>query len=97
MIRPFLGDSVLGIHNLNANAKILNVFPNPALDKINIDYPYEKTGKEIIIITDITGRKVYENHFTNDQINISFLNSGVYIMHLQDEQNQGSPVRFIKD
>jgi|GEM_PF-5581421 len=53
------------------------VYPNPAINNINLNLPVENAR---IIITDLTGRIVYESQYLNNnsKINISTLKNGIY-------------------
>ena len=96
MMRPFLGDSVLSIHNLSNNNAALHFYPNPAHDNINIDYPLEKSANTFLKFTDLSGRIVYFEQYLNTKIDISFLSPGIYILQLQDEKMHLKPANFIK-
>ncbi len=77
---------------------ISTVYPNPASHTINIDSELTSISKYKIL--DITGRIVKKNSINeisgNFSVNISDLNSGVYIIQLANE-NSVSSTRFIKN
>lgn len=72
----------------------LNIYPNPATDLINISYP---TSIENIEIFDLTGRKILSKTVSEKetQLNISHLNSGIYILNIKTDEGLGSK-RIIK-
>jgi hypothetical protein len=67
------------IHQLNEND--IKIYPNPATDFIKV-----KNIKSIknLQITDVKG-STYPVQIQNNQINISFLPSGIYFLHIQNE------------
>jgi len=62
----------------------LNVYPNPAQDKIFVD---GKLNQADVIIWDMSGRQriVLQNTDLHDGINVTSLESGIYIMTLSDD------------
>jgi hypothetical protein len=80
----------LGIHDLN-NAS-LKVYPNPVSDKLYIDNPMQGV---VFIVSDMTGR-ICSVPMTNDEIDVSALPSGVYLLRIQD--SGGSAIKkFVKE
>jgi hypothetical protein len=74
---------------LNEAERILNVFPNPAYDKINISLNHSNylTGEIEIKIFDVLGRLVYSHKksspgFHSETIDISKLTPGLYSIEL---------------
>ena len=75
------------IGSLN-NSAIFEVYPNPATDNINIVYDTKEAFQ--IKIIDMLGRTVYTNNinkigFTNQQIDISNFEKGIYTIIIQTE------------
>jgi hypothetical protein len=66
---------------------VLNVFPNPSSEKINI-----QTTEIInhISIVDLTGRIVLEINDNNNQIDVSTLKPSIYILRIEFENGQFS-------
>ena len=66
----------------------LSVYPNPSSDGLyNINLKEETLEETTLIITDLTGKKVGEESFSgmmNYRIDLSYLPSGVYLMHAQN-------------
>ena len=74
-----------------------NIFPNPAIDFININLPENTKG--IISIYNSSAQLILETNFEKNeiskQINIAKLQSGLYIIKLQSAQNIGVH-KFVK-
>jgi hypothetical protein len=68
----------------------LKVYPNPSSDGLfNIELEEETQEETTLIITDLTGKKVREEGFSDMMIfkvDLSGLPSGVYLMHAQSGQ-----------
>ena len=63
------------------------VYPNPATSMIFVESDVDADANLSII--DVTGRVVREMIFNNNAIvNIEDLNSGVYFIKIQDDNNQ---------
>lgn len=63
----------------------VNIFPNPAHDFLNIEFPQQYTGK--VTISDMLGRSIYiatlQNE-TNYKVDISASPSGIYSIQLEN-------------
>jgi hypothetical protein len=58
----------------------ISIFPNPSSGEINI--PNEFMGYEMIIY-DLAGRTVYNNHFLqNTTVDLNYLSSGCFLINL---------------
>ncbi len=78
----------LGSSKGSATAK-LNLYPNPASSSVSFDY-YSNSYKEAtMIVTDITGRKVYQENLGNVNgaqkatIDVNNFSNGLYIVELR--------------
>lgn len=77
-----VGEWPLGIDNVNSN--LLKLFPNPANDKVVINYDALKTTQFELTIIDMLGKDVYKLENTEPRksnellIDISVLNKGFY-------------------
>ena len=75
----------VAINNLLINNNVLNIYPNPARDKINIQNLI--SGNQEIIITDLLGKivlnyNVKSNALTSQTIDVSSLRRGVYFIKI---------------
>lgn len=61
-----------------------SMYPNPALNKLTVE---SKDAVKHLSIFDLTGKSVYESDFEQSKVdvNIEFLNSGIYLVRLQTE------------
>lgn len=77
-----VGEWPLGIDNVNSN--LLKLFPNPANDKVVINYDALKTTQFELTIIDMLGKDVYKLENTEPRksnellIDVSILKKGVY-------------------
>jgi hypothetical protein len=79
--------------------KLLEVYPNPASDRINV--VFDLVGRSEIDIIDITGRLVRTTRydasgFTNLSLDVSSLNPGVFFVRVSAE-GESNVLRFIKE
>lgn len=78
----------------------LSLWPNPANDKLNVRFNSLNNGIQNLEIIDITGKIILEQQFTaasgvvTENIDISGLNSGIYIFKLSSA-NQVETSRFV--
>ncbi len=72
---------MIGIENEKSNLSEIDIYPNPANNCIRI---YNSTGSEIVkaIIYSINGQKLLIYKIINDQIDISVLTPGLFIVEL---------------
>lgn len=65
----------------NAN---LNIYPNPSDGIFSIDLTGFKSKNTVVIISDITGKKIYRTDVSSGKTNINISNkpTGIYIMNL---------------
>ena len=83
MIRPVVGDPIktTSINDIfHKERKLINVWPNPVTDYINIDAGDQLlTGLSYISIIDLNGRELIKVPFS-EQIDVSTLNEGIFII-----------------
>jgi len=80
------------LSSINNNLKI---YPNPSKDIIKVE-GLDLWKSSVIEIYNMSGNKVYTNqNLTKDEIDISLLSKGVYIMKVQDGNSLFSE-RFVK-
>ncbi len=84
MLRPAF--STLPFTNINETLENneIAIYPNPASDFIHINV----SNDYIIQIFDLTGRSVLESKTDNEQINISNIPAGIYIIRGSNKKNQ---------
>ena len=99
MIRPVVGSPLIitSVHDVPITTKsLLNIWPNPARDYINIDPgDLQLSASTFITITDLNGHELIRVLF-NNKVDISSLKDGMYFLVINTD---GSPVkynRFIK-
>jgi hypothetical protein len=89
-------NGIVGVHNdlSEIDSAIIEVFPNPANDFINI-----KSNTEInnITILNLEGRKMFSKQLsrTTETIDIKVLNEGVYFVQLQLKDNTIVTKKFV--
>ncbi len=83
--------------NGNTNA-IFSVYPNPTKQFISFNLNSNVTEKLTTAqIFDLSGRLVFETQLTSTKINIESLQSGTYLLLLQNEKGKGYSQKFIKE
>ncbi len=67
--------------------KIINIYPNPATDKLNFNFTGQNVNK--IQLIDLTGKVVYTDIAVNqnESIDLSGFKSGLYIVKIQSTDN----------
>lgn len=76
----------------NHPANVVQAFPNPASDRVYIEFASLLNGKEQLIVTDMTGRKILEQYISvaqgnnNTAINTRKLSSGIYYLHVLNQR-----------
>jgi len=69
----------------------INVYPNPAINELNVNWENEQTGTAHISIIDMTGRTVYETGLEmaatsgNALLDISNINNGIYVILIKSD------------
>ncbi len=73
-----------GINNHEITEDMLSIFPNPFTREINLNLHNADNSYGSIMIFDITGKIVYQKAFfdpaVESNLNLSFLNPGLYIL-----------------
>ena len=86
------------VDDLNLSQVIVNVFPNPVTDVLNLSFEKEFEGK--ISASNLVGQKVLDYSFkgTNTSLNLTGLTQGLYLLRLHDQKNhQLVTKRIMKD
>jgi hypothetical protein len=93
----FLADVVLSVNEIAELQS--SIYPNPAEDVLNIELT-ENTNQLLVEIYDITGKKIKNMDFSGVKqrisINVSDLNSGMYIVSLSANRAKRSFKVFIR-
>jgi hypothetical protein len=87
---------VAGFNDLNSSVNNLIVFPNPAKDKVHITYSVSDNTPISLVITDILGTVIYQEHnLVNKNLTIDVQNfpKGLYFIVLQN--NKGKVVEKV--
>ena len=71
--------------------QVMEVYPNPATDRINIKNSTELSS---IRIYSVTGSLVYESENVSETIDISTFNNGVYFIHASGIKGQSYSTKF---
>lgn len=79
----------MGVDDFNSNQ--ISVYPNPTTGNVF----FSKNLKEIAVYN-LAGERISVQLKNNNQIQISHLNSGIYIIKVTDENNQNSIIKIIK-
>lgn len=90
-----LDQSTLGLNENNLSSNDIRMFPNPATSTLNIKVS-ENTSVKSIQIIDMNGRLVLSVKDNFETINLSGLQSGLYILNLESS-NGFITKRFIKN
>jgi hypothetical protein len=90
MIRPYFGyKSVIGLPTIEKEDINLRIYPNPTNSTLNIDLgenTYSNSNYNLRIVN-MLGKEVYQSGFKN-QINVSNLTSGVYILYIINKETK---------
>lgn len=77
-------NSALGVNETYNDSKQVNVFPNPANEKVWIELPENFSHSEVNVFNCL-GQQVLSEHYTNQSkvsLNISHLPSGFYYVRI---------------
>ena len=77
-------------------SEVISIYPNPASNQITINGLNDLTNITKIEITSITGAIVRKENITNSVIDISMLNSGMYLLFIS-HQNGFEKISFLKE
>jgi len=68
------------------NEAVINIYPNPAINILNIEYHGSLGDNSKLVITDLFGKTVFTSEFKitgKNELNISHLPNGIYNLTLQ--------------
>lgn len=90
MLRPYFGyKSVIGLPSIEKEDINLSIYPNPTNSTVNINLGENasyNSNYELRIVS-MLGKEVYRSDFKN-QINVSNLTSGVYILYIINKETK---------
>lgn len=88
----------VGVTQNEMQSAIVNIFPNPASDVININATGIKTFPVTMVVYDVIGREVYSKtvntNLVNERINTAEFNNGVYFVKVSNSQGSKT-IRFV--
>lgn len=88
--------AALSVDDISKNLQNLSIFPNPTRDVIQLKGIENNTISQVSIVN-VLGKKVYaSSKISNSKIDVSQLNSGIYILIVTSENNQ-KRMKFIKN
>lgn len=85
----------VALENENFEKNEFVIFPNPAKNVLNIRNS-SNVAIQKICITDLTGKKIVEQFGNNDQIDIQFLQQGIYLLEINYDSGK-QIAKFIKE
>lgn len=93
-----LNDIETGIEK-NSEQMKLQIFPNPCIDKLAVQFPFTAKEATKITIRDIAGKKIGYEKIIGDanqlMINVQSLPTGLYLLTVKTH-DQSSTVKFVK-
>jgi hypothetical protein len=90
-----LTTATASVNDINLFLDAVSIFPNPAKNSIRLKNSSDLNNSSIKI-TNMIGKEVFTSKFTKPEIDISNLNSGIYILTIQSE-NKSKNIKFIKN
>lgn len=86
----------LSIIDNNSSAAELTLFPNPTVSELNIKFSNSRVNEKMAYeILDITGKRALTGFIENNKVDVTSLNSGIYIFSIRiNDENKFS--KFIK-
>ncbi len=100
MIRPVLGQPISGteVPPVNKREAEWTLSPNPAHDRLQLKASGVQVGGSGYMVTDIYGKTLLTGALSSDNtINISTLQPGMYFVRLVSNSNIGTAKKFIKE
>jgi len=80
----------------NEDQNQINVYPNPVTDLLNVNIDLSNGEKTNYKIFDLNSKIVNSNELLNNQIDVSNLIKGVYILEINNSNNTNK-IKFIKE
>ena len=85
-INLFMGDYVVGLNDSRNQNKQLNIYPNPANDRIRIDLSEGQSSNVNYRLFSLSGMLMQHGIVQNGTIDISRLSSGMYILEIESSE-----------
>lgn len=88
--QPEITDAPLAVEEFIHSISALNIYPNPSVGNVTIEYTPTDFNPINIKVIDITGKPIWSNTFvyqpnsTHIPLDLSFLSSGIYVVLLED-------------
>ncbi|MES2515381.1 MAG: T9SS type A sorting domain-containing protein [Bacteroidota bacterium] len=76
-----IDQTTVGLENMNYESGVMNVYPNPAMDVLNVGTNFQNKENLTIKITDVIGREILITDY-KEQLDISFLERGIYFVSI---------------
>jgi hypothetical protein len=100
---PRIESNSANIDELNS-IEILGLYPNPAVDKMNLHYQSNEDGMHRVELLDFNGKVILqkdkmtnENNSTIALMDVSLLNSGVYFVRITSSTGKVVTAKFMKN
>jgi thiol-disulfide isomerase/thioredoxin len=81
--------TVVGVENQNAEAAVMNIYPNPANDVANVNFSISENADVVIEVVSLVGQKVVSINKGNlsagnyiHQLEVENLNAGIYLVNV---------------
>lgn len=94
MIRPLVGSDPLVSINENSTSPSVNCYPNPSSGSIYIS-PGNNNIYQHIVVSDLSGRTVFESDFQPGWFDLSSLTTGLYTVQLSGDGITTLPKKMI--
>ncbi len=93
----FVCELILSIHNEDKSSSLFEVWPNPFTDNVNIK-SLGNFNNASITVTSLTGSLIKQERITTGlrQLNLSDLESGVYMLSITDSNGTSNTQRIVK-
>jgi alkaline phosphatase D len=100
---PRIESNSANMDELNS-IEILGLYPNPAVDKMNLHYQSNEDGMHRVELLDFSGKVILqkdkmtnENNSTIALMDVSLLNSGVYFVRITSSTGKVVTAKFMKN
>ena len=87
-------DIPVSVPDIISRKTAIHIFPNPAKDYIQISDP-ASNGSVLISVTDLSGRTIFTKVLINNELNVSDLKEGAYIISIISDELSGSDILII--